>query len=252
MTKATILILGGTQEARELAQVLAGQPAMNVITSLAGRTAVPHLPPGRIVQGGFGGIDGLVDFIADNHVTALIDATHPFAARMGMQAGLAADRAQVPLLRLERPAWTRQPDDRWDEVDDWDQAVIALKTNAQRILLAIGRQELAPFAGLDHLWFLIRSVERPDPMPPFSQCEFLAARGPFSVADETALLRAHAIDTIVCKNSGGTASAAKLVAARELGLRVVMLRRPARPVTETVTQIDQAVVWAIRVRSPAR
>lgn len=252
MNPTTILILGGTHEAHALAEALAARPDFTVITSLAGRTTLPRLPPGRVVQGGFGGIDGLVTFIVQHHVAALIDATHPFAARMGTHASLAADRAQIPHLRLERPAWNRQPGDWWDEVEDWPQAVDALKADAARVLLAIGRQELAPFAGLDHVWFLIRSVERPAPFPPFRQAEFIAARGPFAVDDERTLLHQHAIDTIVCKNSGGTASAAKLIAARELGIRVVMRRRPLRPATETVDSVDQALVWAIRVRSPGR
>lgn len=247
-----ILILGGTAEAHALAEALAADSDLTVTTALAGRTAAPRLPPGRVVQGGFGGAAGLAAFLRSERVAAVIDATHPFAARMGANADQAARLTATPLLRLERPAWTPEPADRWDAVDDWDQAAQALAARASRVLLAIGRHELDPFVGLDHLWFLIRSVERPEPFPPFRQAEFTAARGPFTVDLEAMLLRHHAIDAIVCKNSGGTASMAKLIAARDLGIRVVMRNRPSRPAADTVATIGEVLDWVTRVRSPGR
>jgi len=149
----------------------------------------------------------------------------------------------VSLLRLERPAWLPGPGDRWHEVAEWSEAVELVAREARRVLLAIGRQELAPFAGIEPVWFLIRSVEAPDPMPPFRQAELLLARGPFDLAGERALLVDRRIDTIVCKNSGGTATDAKLAAAREAGIRVVMQRRPRRPELPTVASVAEALAW---------
>ncbi|OAN46672.1 cobalt-precorrin-6A reductase [Paramagnetospirillum marisnigri] len=236
-----ILILGGTAEANALAQRLAGRPGLAVVVSLAGRTRAPRLPPGEVRIGGFGGPQGLEAFLRENAITAVIDATHPFAARMGLNAFQACQACTVPLLRLERPAWVAQAGDRWHEVEDWDEAIAALRDSARRVLLAVGRQEVALFAILERIWFLIRSVEAPEPLPAFAQAEAMLARGPFSVADEAALLQDRAIDTVVCKNSGG--DDAKLVAARQLGLTVVMRRRPRRPETATVAGIEEALAW---------
>ena len=242
----TILILGGSAEAQALAGALAGRPGLKGITALAGRTAQPRRPAGALRIGGFGGAEGLADYLRAERIAAVVDATHPFAARMGWNAAQACAAAGVPLLRLERPAWLRQPGDVWDEVEDWAAAVDRLRTGARRVLLALGRQELAPFAALTEIWFLIRSVQAPEPWPPFAQAEFLPARGPFSVADERALLLEHGIDTLVCKNSGGP-TGAKLEAARALGLRVVMRRRPPRPETARADGVDQALAWLERL-----
>lgn len=234
-----LLILGGTSDAYVLAQAMAGRPGWRVITSLAGRTGTPRLPAGETRVGGFGGPQALAGYLRAEGVTGVVDATHPFAARMGWNAAAACAATAVPLLRLERPAWTAGQGDRWVLVPDWDGAVAAL-AGARRVLLALGRQELAPFAALDAVWFLIRSVERPEPLPPFAQAELLLARGPFTVAAERELLRAHRIDTVVCKNSGGPTDA-KLAAARDLGLRVVMRQRPARPEAATAASVDEVL-----------
>lgn len=238
-----ILILGGTAEAGALARTLADGADLSVTTSLAGRTSTPRLPPGRVRVGGFGGPAGLAAYLREAGIRAVVDATHPFASRMGWNAAQACAAAGVPLLRLERPAWRPRPGDRWDEVEDWDQAAAIVGHAARRVLLALGRQELAPFAVLDRVHFLIRSVEAPDPLPPFAQAEILTARGPFTVEAERALLTGHGIDTVVCKNSGGDAAAAKLEAARDLGVRVVMRRRPARPQVATVATVAEAAAW---------
>lgn len=238
----TILILGGSGEARDLAAAVAGRPGLRVISSLAGRTEAPRLPPGEVRVGGFGGALGLAAYLDAEKIDAVVDATHPFAARMGWNAWQGCAAARRPLLRLERPAWTPGAGDTWEDVADWDQAVGRLRQGSRRVLLALGRQELAPFAVLDDIWFLIRSVQAPDPMPPFAQAQVMLARGPFDHRFELELLSAHAIDTLVCKNSGGPTDA-KLAAARDLGLRVVMRRRPDRPATPTVFCTAAALEW---------
>jgi precorrin-6A/cobalt-precorrin-6A reductase len=239
----TVLILGGTREAYALASVLAGRPDIRVISSLVGRTARPRLPQGEVRIGGFGGEDGLAAYLREHGVRAVIDATHPFAARIGWNAAAACGKVAVPLIRLERPAWRPVDGDDWIEIDDWHDAAAILDKRARRVLLALGRQELAPFSGLDDIWFLIRSVEAPRPMPPFRRAEIILARGPFSVTDERNLLRSRRIDTIVCKNSGGQATDAKLAAARELGVRVVIRRRPTRPDLPIAISTDEALAW---------
>lgn len=243
MTRLSVLILGGTTEGHALASALAGRADMRVVSSLAGRTANPRLPPGEVRVGGFGGAGALASYLAEQKMNAVVDATHPFAAVMGRNAADGCKKAGVPLLRLERPAWQPAPGDDWTQVDDWDAAAHILGKQSRRVLLAVGRQELAPFARLDDVWFLVRSVEAPDPMPPFRQVELLLTRGPFTLAGERDLLRARRIDAIVCKNSGGAATDAKLMAARELGLKVVMRRRPHRPEVPAVASVEDAVAW---------
>ncbi|MBK5963672.1 cobalt-precorrin-6A reductase [Thiocystis minor] len=243
-TKTKILILGGTTEGYALADALTTRADLRVINSLAGRTDHPRLPAGETRIGGFGGAAGLADYLREQGIRAVIDATHPFAAGMGWNAAEGCRVAAVPLLRLERPAWSAVPGDRWESVADWAGAVATLiGGGSRRVLLAVGRQELAPFAGLDAIWFLIRAVTPPDPLPPFPAGELLLARGPFDLGGERALLDDQAIDTIVCKNSGGEATAAKLTAARERGIRVIIRERPARPALPTATTVAEAIAW---------
>ncbi len=240
----SILILGGTTEGYALAERLQDIDGLRAISSLAGRTANPRLPVGDYRIGGFGGPQGLAEYLRAEQIGAVIDATHPFARQMGWNAAQACDEADVPLLRLERPAWVAQDGDRWDMIDDWQDGVELVRQHSARVLMAVGKQELEPFALLDKVWFLIRTVDLPQPMPPFAQYENLLARGPFTLDQERDLLRDRAIDTIVCKNSGGRATDAKLTAARELGVRVVMMRRPARPATPTAASVAEACAWA--------
>lgn len=238
-----ILILGGTGEGIALAQALQDLAETEVISSLAGRVANPKLPPGEVRIGGFGGPAGLAAYLRDNAIAALIDATHPFARRMGWNAAEAVAAAQIPILRYERPAWVAQPGDRWIEVDDWDQAVEMLRRSARRVFLALGRQELAPFTALADIAFVIRSVEPPDARIVFKNAEIILARGPFRHDDERALLQSRQIDHVVCKNSGGGATDAKLQAARELGITVIMQQRPPRPHVPNVSSIAAALNW---------
>ena len=248
MTRATarpaVLILGGTTEGYALADALAPRADLRVVSSLAGRTPNPRLPAGESRIGGFGGVDGLRAYLQTEHIAAVVDATHPFAAAMGTHAAAACGPLGIALLRLERPPWRPLPGDRWLSVTDWDAAVAALRRlAARRALLALGRQELAPFAALGDTRFLIRCVSAPDPMPPFADAELLLDRGPFDLDAERRLLTHHGIDCIVCNNSGGAASAAKLTAARERGIPVVMRERPPRPALPTAPDVPAALAW---------
>ncbi|MET9381372.1 cobalt-precorrin-6A reductase [Streptomyces sp. NPDC002928] len=229
-----ILVLGGTTEARRLAAGLAARPGVRVTTSLAGRVSRPAALEGDVRVGGFGGADGLAAWLREHQVDAVVDATHPFAAGITANAARATEATGLPLVVLRRPGWQPGPGDRWHPVASLDAAAELLPRIGRRVLLTTGRLGLAAFARLTELHFVVRSVEPPEPpMPP--DTEVLLARGPFTVADESALLRAHRVDVVVTKDSGGGATAAKLTAARELGLPVVVVRRPALP--EGVTTV---------------
>jgi precorrin-6A/cobalt-precorrin-6A reductase len=237
-----ILILGGTGEAGELAARLASRADVEVISSLAGRVANPALPAGEVRIGGFGGSDGLRTFLRERRVDAMVDATHPFAAAISRNAVDAATAARVPLLVLERPAWEPQEGDRWHRVADATEAAQVAARLGARVFLTLGRQTLAPFAACAQAWFLIRAIDPPaGPLPPWH--ELLLARGPFRLEDELALLRERAIDVVVSKNSGGAATSAKIAAARELGLPVVLVSRPARAAARTVDSVAAVLAW---------
>ena len=238
-----LLILGGTTEASALARSLAGDGRFAAILSLAGRTRAPILPPIPSRIGGFGGGSGLTAYLRAEKIDALIDATHPFAARMSANACDAAARTGVPLLRINRPAWQSVPGDRWLPVADMKQAAQALGHRPRRVLLTIGQQELAPFAAAPWHDYVIRSVDAPAPeaLPP--RAEIITARGPFAEPQERALLADRKIDVLVTKNSGGSATAAKLAAARALGLEVVMVVRPVVPPAPEVTNAQAALDW---------
>lgn len=237
----TVLILGGTAEARALADALVTRN-VPVISSLAGRVANPRLPVGEVRIGGFGGPAGLADWLRDNGIDAVVDATHPFAERIGASAFEATTTAQVRLLRLQRPGWSEGPGDDWRWVDSLGEAAANLP--GERVFLTSGRQGLAAFAG-NGQWFLARCVDPPEPPLP-ERIEVLLDRGPYTVDGETRLMREHRIDVLVTKDSGGAMTSAKLAAARNLGLPVVVVRRPARPDVPTVGETDQAVDWVIR------
>lgn len=223
-----VLILGGTTEARRLAAALSARPGVRVTTSLAGRVTRPGPLAGEVRVGGFGGVEGLAAWLREQRVDALVDATHPFAATITANAARAAAAAGVPAVVLRRPGWRSVPGDRWHPVPSLAAAADALPALGRRALLTTGRLDLAAFAHLTGVHFVARSVEPPEPpMPP--DVHVLLARGPFTVADESALLRDHRIDVLVTKDSGGEATAAKLTAARELGLPVVIVRRPPLP-----------------------
>jgi len=221
-----VLILGGTTEASALARALAADARFEPVLSLAGTTRAPRPQPVRLRTGGFGGAEGLARHLREHGVALLVDATHPFAAAISGNAVIAAREAAVPLLRVSRPAWTPVPGDRWTAVDSMADAVAALGAAPRRVLLTVGQKELAAFRAAPWHRYTVRSVDPPDPaaLPPGARV--ITATGPFALDAERALLREGGIEWLVCKNSGGTATAAKLRAARELGVAVAMLGRP--------------------------
>jgi len=223
-----ILVLGGTTEARRLAEDLVAVDGMRVTSSLAGRVARPKLPPGEVRVGGFGGADGMAEWLRAHHVDAVIDATHPFAGTISFNAASAAAAVHVPLLALRRPGWVPVEGDRWHVVESLPAAARLLPELGRRVFLTTGRMGLAAFAGLDSLWFLMRSVDAPEAPYP-SRMEVLLERGPFSLEGERELIRRHRVDVLVTKDSGGEATAPKLTAAREAGIPVVVVGRPPVP-----------------------
>ncbi|MFF5126392.1 cobalt-precorrin-6A reductase [Streptomyces syringium] len=238
-----VLILGGTTEARRLADGLAADPALRVTSSLAGRVAAPRLPAGQVRIGGFGGPEGLARWLREQQVDALIDATHPFAGTISCNAARAAADVHVPLLALRRPGWVAEPGDDWHPVGSLAEAADAIPALGKRAFLTTGRMGLAAFAHLEDMWFLVRSVDAPEPPMP-ARMEVLLARGPFTVEGEAELLRRHGIDVLVTKDSGAAATAAKLVAARQAGIPVVIVRRPPAPAGVPVAADPaEAVEW---------
>jgi precorrin-6A/cobalt-precorrin-6A reductase len=250
-----VLILGGTMEARQLAERLARRADLAMTLSLAGRTTAPALQPVPVRIGGFGGAEGLADYLREQKIDVLIDATHPYAVTISANAAAAAPRARVALLALRRPGWTRMAGDRWIEVADVAGAVQALGSISRCVFLALGRKEIEPFADAPQHRYLVRSVEAIMPPLGVPHAVYITGRGPFAEADERALFMQHRIDVIVAKNSGGPATYGKIAAARALGLPVIMLRRPPRPPPypppqagegregAAVETVDDAVAW---------
>ncbi|GLW12815.1 precorrin-6A reductase [Microtetraspora sp. NBRC 13810] len=237
-----VLILGGTAEARGLAAALAGTPGLRVVSSLAGRVSNPRLPVGEVREGGFGGAAGLAAYLREHAVDALVDATHPFAARMTASAVEAAALTGTPLLVLRRPGWREGPGDRWHWTPGLAEAAGLLPGLGERVFLTTGRRSVPVFAGLD-LWFLLRSVDPPGPPLP-RRSLVLLARGPYTLEGELALIREHRVDVLVTKDSGGEMTTAKLAAARELGLPVVVVRRPPAPEgVPLVADVAGAASW---------
>jgi precorrin-6A/cobalt-precorrin-6A reductase len=240
MRDKRILILGGTHDARFLANRLV-RDGYDVTSSFAGVTENPILPEGKIRVGGFGGAEGLRDFIQAEEIDVLVDATHPFAALISEHAALAAP----DVLRLQRAAWVALKSDRWIDVPDIIGAVTALPLDA-RVMLTIGRKDVQAFLGRPDLSGAARMIELPAlPMP--SHWQLILDRPPFSVESEINLLRQHQVTHLVSKNAGGRETVAKLEAARNLGLSVVMITRPHKPAVETFTSVD-AIAAAIASR----
>jgi precorrin-6A/cobalt-precorrin-6A reductase len=235
-----ILILGGTGEARSLAACV---PA---ISSLAGRVSAPRLPVGEVRIGGFGGVDGLAQWLRDNPVDAVVDATHPFAQQITANAHEACERVGVPFLILRRPGF--EPVEGWHWVDSV--AGAARDLPGSRVFLTTGRQDLGEFASCPQ-WFLARMVEPPEPPMP-QRIEVLLSRGPFTVDGELALMRSWSIDVLVTKDSGGEMTSAKLEAARQLGIPVVIVRRPPLPPAEVVATVEEVLTWLENPRTVAR
>lgn len=237
--KHSILILGGTAEARKLAERLSGDPRYRVELSLAGRTLVPadHAVPLRV--GGFGGGEGLAEYLRSNRIAMLVDATHPYAAQISANAAAASRLSGVPLLALRRAPWQHQQGDRWHAVASVAEAVAALGDMPRRVFLTLGRQELLPFEAAPQHDYLIRSVDPVEPPLAVTHAAYITDRGPFEEAQEAALLSGHGIEVIVAKNSGGPASYGKIAAARALGIDVVLIQRPELPDVEAVGSVDE-------------
>jgi precorrin-6A/cobalt-precorrin-6A reductase len=243
MGMSRVLILGGTTEARSMAARLAKRADLEVVLSLAGRTMSPAPLPVPIRRGGFGGAAGLAHYLIEQRIGAMVDATHPYAEIMSANADAAARTSGIAFVALRRPPWLPVRGDRWDEAADVGEAVRELGDRPRRVFVALGRNGLAPFANAPQHFYLIRSVDPVDPPLPLPHAAYVRARGPFSEADDRALLLEHAIDIVIAKNSGGTASYGKIAAARALGIRVIMLRRPPATESPAVETVDEAIAW---------
>src|SRR5262245_15332000 len=245
-----ILVLGGTTEAAHLAKALQRRPRLHVITSLAGRTRDPAAVPGGARSGGFGGIEGLIRYLREEHIDVVIDATHPYAEQISRHAVVASRSTGVPLVRLERPPWPRQPGDRWALVDSVTEAARVCQDYGRRAFLTVGGKELQAFANMERMWFLVRLVEPPPEPLPLLHCQVVTGRGPFTADDERKLLLQHRVDMIVAKNSGGDATYGKIAAARALGLPVILVRRPVPPfelpASAIFTTAEDVIAWLDR------
>lgn len=246
MTPPKLLILGGTQEAAALARRTAEHSRWHVTTSLAGRTQVPAELSGEVHIGGFGGVEGLSNYLTDQRIDLLVDATHPFAAAMSQTAAVACDKVRVPRLLLNRPEWQPRTDDQWIRVASGRSAALALEKFGQRVFLSTGRWQIASFTPVKHAWFLVRLIDDPSHRLPLCNYELILDRGPFRREDELELLQDHRIDALVSKNSGGDATYAKIAAARMLGLPVIMIERPKVPSGEVVGDVEGALCWIER------
>lgn len=239
---AKVLLLGGTTEASALARLLAAA-GVETTLSYAGRTESPRAQPVPVRIGGFGGMAGLADYLRAEGVTDLVDATHPFAAMMSAHAVEAARLAGVAHVALTRPAWQPVAGDRWTRVADIDGAVAALAGPARRIMLALGRMHVEAFAAQPQHHYLLRFVDAPDQPPALPNHSLVVDRGPFTPEGDRALMEDHAIDLVVCKNAGGPGAEAKLVAARELGLPVLMIDRPVVPNRTELYRPEDVLAW---------
>jgi precorrin-6A/cobalt-precorrin-6A reductase len=246
-----VLILGGTAEANRLAEAVANDPRIDAVLSYAGRTENPAPPPIAWRVGGFGGIDGLKRYLTTEEIARVVDATHPFAAQMSANAIAACAAAAVPLLALERPPWQRAPGDHWIEVDDLPAAAEALGAVPRRVFLGIGRLHLKAFAAHSQHVYLIRLVDPPRAPLPLCDAEVIVARGPFDRAGDRAMLTKFRADIIVAKNAGGNSASAKIEAARELALPVVMIRRPFVPARQKVDTVAEVLRWLGHDTPPA-
>ncbi|AMJ62623.1 cobalt-precorrin-6A reductase [Bosea sp. PAMC 26642] len=242
----TVLILGGTSEAAALDRHLADQaPEIRAIVSLAGHTADPRPLNLPVRIGGFGGIEGLRRYLQEEGIVAVVDATHPFAAIMPFHAQAACKAENVPLLAIRRKPWEPREGDRWNSVIDMDAAVEALGTTPRRVFLTVGRLELPHFADSPRHRYLVRVIEPIGDRLPLHDVTVIQQRGPFHADDEEDLMRREGVEILVTKNSGGDATAGKLIAARRLGLPVIMVERPAKPDVESVEHIDQVLPWLV-------
>lgn len=237
----TVLLLGGTAEAVAVARDIASTPGIEVIYSLAGRTRTPNLPDCTVRQGGFGGVDGLARYVAENGIAAIIDATHPYARQMAAHARAVSADTGTMLFKFLRPPWEEPADAPWLHAATPANAARLVDGRFSRVFLSSGLNDIPDFSHLTDIWFLVRSVDRPDTPVDLAQHHHITGRGPFDPEAETALLRDWRIDALVSKNSGGAATAAKLDAARALDVPVVMIDRPPVPPGDLYTDVAPLV-----------
>ncbi len=230
---------------------MAADERYDTAISLAGRTADPKPQPVKTRIGGFGGTDGLARFLHDEKIALLVDATHPFAARISHNATEAAERTGTRLFALRRPEWQTEPGDRWTSVESVAEAVDALGAVPRRVFLAIGRQEAFHFEAAPQHSYIIRSVDPVTPPLNLPDQQAILATGPFAEADEAALFQARKIDVIVAKNSGGSATYGKIAAARRLGIEVIMVERRKPADVPTVGRCDEALDLIAHWLAPA-
>lgn len=241
-----VLVLGGTGEA--LALTAEAHARFEIIYSLAGRTRYPALPEDVTIRtGGFGGAAALATWIGENDIAAVIDATHPFADRIAVNAEQACETTHVPRLKLLRPAWGETAGDVWHPVPDIAAAASLLPTLGRHAFLSVGRQELDGFSDVDGVALVIRSIDPPDSADRLQGAVYIAGRGPFTTAQEADLLREHAIDVLVSKNAGGAATYPKIAAARAAGVPVIMIARPSPPPSPIVSDVTAAIAWLERL-----
>ncbi len=241
----SVLLLGGTEEAYRLAEKIAQEPDWCCITSLAGVTRNPKIPPGELIKGGFGGVEGMAGYLRERGVSALIDATHPFADQISRNAFETCGKTGTPLLRLERPPWPAQP--HWQCKSNVKEAARFFQNREERVLLTIGRQEADEFHISPSSYFLVRMIDPPDSPLKISNHDLLLMRGPFSVESERRILRDNRIDWLITKNSGGKSGSNKLIAAEEEGVSVCLINRPELPDGEKVETVDEAAEWLLRL-----
>jgi len=248
MTDKTVVILGGTAEARRLADMLVDTHGehIRVITSLAGRTKNPKLPKGEVRDGGFGGADGLAKYLNDVGCDLLIDATHPYAAQISRHAADAARTADVPRLLLNRPAWEEQDGDDWTHVKDIDAAAEQITRQSKACLITTGVNDLDAFSDIVTTKLFVRLIEKPETLP-LGDAEIVIGSPPYKTSEETALMRMLGIDLMVTKNAGGGGTYAKIEAARTLGIKVVMIDRPMLPESDTVDSVDAALARTLEI-----
>lgn len=239
-----ILLLGGTMEAKALAERLS-RDGVDTLTSLAGRVSAQY--EGKVRIGGFGGVAGLVRTITEGAFTVVVDATHPFAARISPNAVSASERAGVPYLRLERPAWMPVAGDDWRSVSDLEEAAAELPAGA-RAFLAVGAGGVEPFLRRTDVSLTIRVIKTPD-TGAHPCAHVVSARGPFQAVDERILWDRHGIDWLVTKNAGGSATLPKLMVARERGVPVIMVDRPRGQPKPDATTVDEAMAIIAHHRS---
>ena len=250
MDGKNILILGGTGDAISIAEQLSLIENYKIITSLAGVTQKPRLPIGKVHIGGFGGREGLVNFLEANKINLIVDATHPFSTQIKENAIFASNELSVPIIHFVRDQWKMEIGDKWHMVDNLPEASNKLRelssTRKLKVFLTVGRKGLADFADILNSKFVIRSIEKPSALERFSCAEWIEGRGPFSFDNELKLLQQEQIDIIVTKNSGGLSGKAKLLAARTLGLPVIVVRQPPRPLGAKCNTIEGVVELSLK------